>query len=174
MGGEFGSWNEWNHHQSLDWNLLADKGGLNSGVQKLTKKLNQLYQSEPALHELDCVEEGFQWLIQDDREQSVLAFVRYDKGGQPLVILHNMTPEVHHDYQLGVPVSGRYKVLLNSDARYLWRERCSGWQRVESPETGITWSRVQFESDLATSGFSDSEASLNGVTGHGGSFTQRL
>lgn len=115
MGGEYGADKEWNHHQSLDWHLLEDSESLHSGTQRLMKKLNKVYQSTPALYERDFTEEGFQWLVQDDRAQSILAFARYDSDGNPVIVINNFTPVVRHDYCLGVPAEGRYKLLLNTD-----------------------------------------------------------
>ena len=115
MGCELGSWKEWNHHQSLDWHLLDDESSPHRGIQTLVKALNELYQKEPALHERDVSHEGFQWLVHDDYQQSVLAFARYDNEGQPIVVINNMTPVVRNDYTVGVPRSGEYHVLLNTD-----------------------------------------------------------
>ncbi|WP_079253636.1 1,4-alpha-glucan branching protein GlgB [Endozoicomonas arenosclerae] len=119
MGGEFGTWNEWNHHKSLDWPLIDDSDSLNAGIQKLTRKLNKLYQTQTELYELDCSEAGFQWLVSDDQDQSVLAYARFDKEQRPVITVLNMTPAVRHEYLLGVPVKGKYKVLLNTDAKEL-------------------------------------------------------
>ena len=116
MGSELGPWQEWNHNQSLDWHLLDNPESFHAGTQKLMKKLNHLYRANPALYEQDFTHEGFQWLVSDDHQQSVLAFVRYDKAGNPLVIINNLTPVVRQDYCIGVPTAGSYKLLLNTDA----------------------------------------------------------
>ena len=115
MGCEFGCWHEWNLAKSLDWHLLDDKSSFNSGVQRLVKKLNQLYSKYPPLHQLDCEEKGFLWLVNGDRDQSVFAFARYDDDQSPVIVVCNLTPEVRYDYVVGVPLAGRYKVLLNTD-----------------------------------------------------------
>lgn len=115
MGCEFGSWKEWNHHQSLDWHLVEDKNSPHTGVQNLVRSLNKLYQAEPSLHERDVCSKGFEWLVHDDNQQSVLAYVRYCNDEHPIVIVNNLTPVVRADYCVGVPASGNYKLLLNSD-----------------------------------------------------------
>ena len=116
MGGEFGSWKEWNHHQSLDWHLLDDTNNLHSGCQRLIKTLNKLYKTTPALYEQDSIPEGFQWLVADDSQQSVLAFARYDTKGDSVIVINNFTPVVREDYMVGVPAAKTYKLLLNTDA----------------------------------------------------------
>jgi 1,4-alpha-glucan branching enzyme len=70
MGGEFGQWNEWYHETSLDWNLLEYPS--HSGVQRWVTDLNQLYKNEPALHELDFDQAGFEWIDCNDSQQSTL------------------------------------------------------------------------------------------------------
>ena len=114
MGCEFGQWREWNHDQPLDWYLLQYPE--HAAVQALLRELNQLYRHEPALHQLDESEAGFQWLIGDDARNSVFAWVRHAPGHQPLLVVHNFTPLVHAAYRVGVSHTGRWDVVLNTDA----------------------------------------------------------
>ncbi len=78
MGGEFGQENEWNHDQSLDWHLLEQPE--HEGVRTLIGDLNRIYRALPALHQRDCVPEGFEWLIGDDADDSVVAFAAPGRG----------------------------------------------------------------------------------------------
>jgi 1,4-alpha-glucan branching enzyme len=115
MGGEFGQVREWNHDRSLDWHLLAESE--HRGVQSLVRDLNRLYRSTPALHQLDCEADGFEWVISDDAEQSVLAFLRKPRDGSaPVLVVCNFTPVLRHGYRLGVNVAKRWRELLNTDA----------------------------------------------------------
>ena len=52
-----------------------------AGIQALVRDLNGLYRSLPALHELDCDPAGFEWIVVDDWQQSVFAWMR--KGRDP-------------------------------------------------------------------------------------------
>ncbi len=113
MGCEFGQWREWNHDQQLDWYLLQYPE--HGAVQALLGELNRLYREEVALHQWDERPEGFQWLIGDDAHNSVFAWLRHGEGGQPLLVVHNCTPQVRHDYRVGVPRAGAWQVLLNTD-----------------------------------------------------------
>ncbi|WP_374301915.1 1,4-alpha-glucan branching protein GlgB, partial [Paracoccus sp. (in: a-proteobacteria)] len=115
MGGEFAQDREWNHDQSLDWHLLDDP--LNAGMQRLVRDLNGLYRDQPALHRLDCDPEGFEWIDASDAEQSVLVYMRKsDDGSPPVVILCNLTPQVHREYRIGLPRPGGWREVLNTDA----------------------------------------------------------
>ncbi|VEF11343.1 glycogen branching enzyme [Pseudomonas fluorescens] len=114
MGCEFGQWREWNHDQQLDWYLLQYSE--HKGVQKLIGDLNRLYREEPALHDQDDAPQGFQWLIGDDAINSVYAWLRWSKEGKPVLVVANFTPVPRQAYRVGVPFSGRWTELLNSDA----------------------------------------------------------
>jgi len=115
MGQEFGQLREWDFAGELDWALAEDP--LHSGLRQCVRDLNRLYRETPALHARDCEPEGFQWIVVDDAAQSVLAWLR--RGGPddaPVVIVCNFTPVVRHDYQVGLPLPGRWRELLNTDA----------------------------------------------------------
>ena len=114
MGCEFGQWREWNHDQQLDWYLLQYPE--HKGVQKLVGDLNRLYRDYPALHDQDDVPQGFQWLIGDDATNSVFAWLRWSKDGQPLLVVANFTPVPREGYRIGVPSAGTWQEVLNSDA----------------------------------------------------------
>lgn len=115
MGGEFGQWKEWNHAESLDWNLLEYP--LHSGLQKWVSDLNQIYRRESALYELDSDPSGFEWGDCQDWEQSILSFLRKSKDGKRLTaVVCNFTPVPRIGYRIGVPLSGMWKEVLNSDA----------------------------------------------------------
>ena len=117
MGGELGVEREWHHEATLDWSLLKDP--LNAGLRRWVADLNRVYRSHPALFEIDFSEAGFRWLVRDDAQHGVVAFLRqgHDEAHPVLVVL-NLTPEVRHGYRLGVPLPGHWRELLNSDASH--------------------------------------------------------
>ncbi len=114
MGCEFGQWREWSHDRELDWHLLEEAD--HRGAQQLVRDLNRLYSQEPALHELDSDPQGFQWLIGDDRANSVFAWLRKSSTGHPLLVVGNFTPVVRENYRIGVTEEGRWLEIFNSDA----------------------------------------------------------
>jgi 1,4-alpha-glucan branching enzyme len=115
MGGEFAQEREWNHDVSLDWHLLADP--LHRGVQMAVRDLNRLYRALPALHQLDCEPEGFQWILAGDAEQSTLAYLRRARDPHEMaVVVCNFTPVPRRDFLVGVPRGGRWHERFNSDA----------------------------------------------------------
>ncbi len=117
MGCEFAQAREWNHDQSLDWHLLDDPR--HAGVQRLVRDLNRLYRSTPALHQLDFVPAGFEWMDHQDAAHSVLGFVR--RGADPgsfILVVCNFTPTVQTAYRVGVPQPGDYRERLNTDSAH--------------------------------------------------------
>jgi 1,4-alpha-glucan branching enzyme len=114
MGGEFGQRNEWNHDTSLDWQLL--KLPRHDSLRRLVQHLNYIYKSEPALWQLDDTYEGFDWIDLHDADNSVVSFLRKSREGDIIAFVVNATPVVRYNYRLGVPKSGFYRELINTDA----------------------------------------------------------
>ncbi|MCX2719973.1 1,4-alpha-glucan branching protein GlgB [Lentiprolixibacter aurantiacus] len=116
MGAEFGQSSEWNFQQSLDWHLL--QYDFHSGVQKMVKDLNRIYQTYPALYEKQFSPEGFHWIDYGDAENSVLSYIR--KGHDPkndLIVVCNFTPVPRENYRIGVPKTKGLKEIFNSDSK---------------------------------------------------------
>jgi 1,4-alpha-glucan branching enzyme len=115
MGSEFGQEREWSHDHSLDWHLLENPK--HAGIQTLIRDLNKLYRDVPALHELDCDHNGFEWLVMHDADRSVFAWLRkgHDTLDRCLVVV-NFTPQVYRDYRVRVPFAGTWREVLNTDA----------------------------------------------------------
>jgi 1,4-alpha-glucan branching enzyme len=115
MGQEFGQRQEWNFAWQLDWHALEQP--LHQGVLACVRDLNALYRREPALHANDCEAAGFRWIVVDDAEQSVLAWLRLGRASDPpVVVVSNFTPVPRLDYRIGVPAAGDWSEILNTDA----------------------------------------------------------
>jgi 1,4-alpha-glucan branching enzyme len=115
MGQEFGQTREWTETGPLEWWLTQYP--VHEGLRRLVGDLNRLYRAIPALHARDCEAEGFQWLVVDDQDQSVFAWLR--RGGPddaPVAIVVNFTPIPRPFYQIGLPSAGRWREILNSDS----------------------------------------------------------
>ncbi|MCI3208081.1 MULTISPECIES: 1,4-alpha-glucan branching protein GlgB [Pandoraea] len=120
MGGEFAQRSEWNHDVPLPWSQLDDPAC--RGVQRWVRDLNRCYRDRTALHRLDVDTSGFAWVIGNDRDNSVLAYLRFGASREGLrpddvcLVVVNLTPIPRHDYRIGVPMSGGWREVLNSDA----------------------------------------------------------
>ena len=117
MGGEFGQWNEWNYDESLQWHLLQWES--HKGLQRMVADIHALYRREPALHEVDFEDHGFEWIDCHNYESSTLAYIRKAKDPHDyLVVACNFTPVVREGYRLGVPQGGWYEEIFNSDSEH--------------------------------------------------------
>ncbi|MCD1263005.1 1,4-alpha-glucan branching enzyme [Shinella sumterensis] len=114
MGQEFAQWQEWSEERALDWNLLEYP--LHEGMRRLVRDLNGTYRRKAALHARDCEGDGFEWLIADDRENSVFAWLRKAPGEKPIAIVTNFTPVYRENYGVPLPAEGRWREILNTDA----------------------------------------------------------
>jgi 1,4-alpha-glucan branching enzyme len=114
MGGEFAQHREWNHDAGLDWFLLDN--AMNRGMQSLLCDLNAAYRTIPALHTKDAEPAGFAWVIMDDAEQSVYAYLRLGREGEaPALVVCNFTPMPRYLYRVGVPSAGFWREAVNTD-----------------------------------------------------------
>ncbi|RUT80780.1 1,4-alpha-glucan branching enzyme, partial [Mesorhizobium sp. USDA-HM6] len=80
------------------------------------RDLNYLYRSRPALHARDCEPEGFSWLIVDDSENSVFAWLRSAPDGNPIAVISNFTPVPRENYRVPLPKAGKWREIINTDA----------------------------------------------------------
>jgi 1,4-alpha-glucan branching enzyme len=71
------------------------------------------------LHEVDFEDAGFEWVISDDADHSVIAFLRKSRDGRSMVlVVCNFTPVLRERYRVGVPRHGHWREILNSDAQH--------------------------------------------------------
>lgn len=113
MGTEFAQEIEWNYERELDWALLGDEG--HAQMQQFSKDLNHFYLENAPLWEIDFSWEGFSWISNDDYTQSVIAFRRFDKDGNELIVVCNFLPVLRENYRIGVPCAGVYEEVFSSD-----------------------------------------------------------
>ena len=113
MGCEFGQVGEWSQENGLEWHLLDHARHV--GVSKSIERMNKVYRERPALWERDDDPAGFQWLISDDSEGNVFAWVRWDHAGNPLISITNFAPVARNNYRLPLPIAGTWDEVFNSD-----------------------------------------------------------
>ncbi|MBP1886726.1 1,4-alpha-glucan branching protein GlgB [Sinorhizobium mexicanum] len=115
MGGELAQEGEWSHDGSVHWDLLDRPD--HAGILQLIRDLNRLYNREPALQFSDLEPGGFEWAVADDAENSIYGMLRSPQDRSSyILIISNFTPVPRHDYRVGVPMEGRFEVVLNTDA----------------------------------------------------------
>ncbi len=112
MGSEFGQFIEWNYKQPLDWLLLGYDA--HRQLKSYVAALNKFYADNAPFWEVDYSWEGFNWIVSDDRDNSVVAYLRRDKSGNEIISLCNFTNVTRQKYRIGVPKEGTYRVVFSS------------------------------------------------------------
>lgn len=115
MGQDIGEYDEWNEERAVEWNLLetAEHKKLN----KLVADLNKLYTTLPAMYQKDDSWEGFEWINCITPQACMLSYLRKaEKIEDTLVVVANFA-NVKQEFTVGVPYEGKYKEILNTDAR---------------------------------------------------------
>ncbi|MHB1254439.1 MAG: 1,4-alpha-glucan branching protein GlgB [Candidatus Humimicrobiaceae bacterium] len=139
MGDEFGQINEWNHETGINWDLLNDK--MHNGVFVMVKDLNNLYKKESALYLSDFDYKRFEWIDNNDYQNSILSFLRIFKDLQGdkqiinyILICCNFTPVPRYNYRIGVPESGEWIEIFNSDSEIYGGSGHGNFGKVTSQE----------------------------------------
>jgi 1,4-alpha-glucan branching enzyme len=144
MGSEFGQWEEWGSGHALNWQTAGEPA--HRGLQQLVADLNRIYRDMPALHERDFSQQGFQWIDPHDSDQSVLSFVRWSESQHVICIL-NFTPVPRMRYRIGVPESGSYSEILNTDSSYYGGSNAGNEGELHT--SGVSWTGMPDSLELS-------------------------
>lgn len=116
MGSEWGQFLEWKFDEGLEWNDLNDP--LNHSMQRFTSELNDFYKNQTALWELEDSYDTIEIIDADNTSESILSFMRKGKRKKDfLIVILNMTPIERNDFHIGVPYSGTYKEVWNTEMK---------------------------------------------------------
>ncbi|SCX00014.1 1,4-alpha-glucan branching protein GlgB [Mycolicibacterium fluoranthenivorans] len=115
MGQEFGQRAEWSEERGLDWYQLGEQS-FSTGIQQLVADINGLYRSRRALWSRDTVPDGYSWIDANDSANNVLSFLRFGDDGSVLACVFNFSGSEHAQYRLGLPHTGTWREVLNTDA----------------------------------------------------------
>ena len=129
MGVELAQWNEWSESRELDWMLLTYPK--HDSHKHFVMELNKAYKKYRPLYQNDGSWEGFKWLLADESHSSVLAFERYDKKGNAVLVVINFSIYDYQKYGFNMD-KGTYQLILNSD------EFKFGGRGVEVAQTVVT------------------------------------
>lgn len=114
MGQEIGQTSEWNEDKEVLWELLEYPP--HKQLQHYVKDLNQFYKDSPALWELDCEPEGFEWINCHSYEENIVAFLRKGEEEEDVcMVVCNFTPVAYKDFHMGIPYPAKLHLIFNSD-----------------------------------------------------------
>ena len=115
MGQDIAEFKEFDETRETEWGLLSYEP--HKGVHQLVKDLNALYKEKPALYAMDTKPEGFEWINCISPEKCMVSFLRKtDKIKETLVVVANFA-NLEQEFTIGVPYEGKYKEVLNTDAK---------------------------------------------------------
>jgi 1,4-alpha-glucan branching enzyme len=85
-------------------------------MQDFVRQLNQRYRQYPALYQRDGQKDGFVWSEYKMANQGIVAFIRKTNSPHEPIILSvsNFSDQPQHHCVLGVPQSGRWQLILDS------------------------------------------------------------
>ena len=135
MGQDLGEFDEWNEERSVEWNLLEYPG--HRGISNLVKALNGIYHEQKAMYELDDDPEGFEWINNISSNECYLTYARKGKKKEDTLLVIANFSGVEREITTGVPIPGKYKEILNTDAKEFDGEGKINARAISSKE--IEW-----------------------------------
>ena len=115
MGQDIGEYKEFNESREVEWDLLQYEE--HAKLNRLAADMNKLYTSRPALYVKDTSWEGFEWINCITPNACMLSYLRKaDRPEESLVVVANFA-NARQEFRVGVPYEGKYKEILNTDAR---------------------------------------------------------
>ncbi len=133
MGSEIGHGDEWSHEGGVQWWLLDF--ACHAGVQRLVTELNRVYRDTPALWSLDTEPAGFTWIDGGDAAGNTLSFLRHGDDGSVLACLVNFSPTPRPKRRVGLPSTGSWREVLNTDATAYGGSEYAAPKRVRATRT---------------------------------------
>lgn len=113
MGCEIGQFTEWNYKDSVEWFLLDYD--MHAATQRYVAALNHFYLEHDELWQNDYSWDGFTWIDCDNKDESLISYVRRNNKGKELIVVLNFTPVARPCYPIGVKGAGVYTEIFNSD-----------------------------------------------------------
>lgn len=115
MGSEFGHRAEWNETEKLDWEEIGNPA--HRGIQELVRQLNRDYRNDPERGITDSQFSAFRWLINEDPQGTVFAFLRLATDTRSaLICISNFSDIERKGIRIGIPFTCRWKIKLNTSA----------------------------------------------------------
>ena len=112
MGNELAVFREFDEAKDLDWFMLDYP--LHDSFARFFRDLNLIYTKNKAFYANEYDWNYFRWIDADNNAQSIYSYYRQDEK-ECFVVVLNMMPISYEDYEIGVPYSGTYTEIMNSE-----------------------------------------------------------
>ena len=103
---------EFNEALGADWDIM--KYPMHDSFNRYFRDLCQIHKTYKAFYAYDYEQFSFKWIDADNYPQSIYSYVRYDEDYCFLIVL-NMKDTSYTNYRIGVPLSGTYTEMINSE-----------------------------------------------------------
>jgi len=114
MGCEIGQTEEWESRRQPA--LASASYPVHSKLQTMVKELNWLYRREPALHQVGREYSGFEWIDFHDVDSSIISSSGLHAIARISWSFAAIYAGARHNYRVGVPKSGLYREIFNTDS----------------------------------------------------------
>ena len=132
MGQEFAQGREWNFDAGLDWWSLSIGWHRGSGIARSRLQSLLCRRTRAARTRLRSARD-FRWLVVDDADNSVFAWLRFGvDGARPVAVVANFTPVPRAGYRIGLLHPGRWREILNTDGAAYGGSNCGNAGAVEA------------------------------------------
>lgn len=84
-------------------------------VENMLARLNALYKEHDALHQLDSIDSGFEWINDLAADESMISFARKSADEKEILLVVANMAGIERDFDIGVLADGRYTEIFNSD-----------------------------------------------------------
>jgi len=115
MGQDLAEFDEWNEMRSVEWELLQYQE--HRQFHEYIKELLKLYRTHPAFYQSDDHPDGFEWINNISANETIIVFLRKSEDGETMLVVFNFANAAREQYKIGVPYTGKYKEIFNSDAK---------------------------------------------------------
>lgn len=112
LGNDMAMYREFDESRGLDWLLM--KYPLHDSFNRYFRDLCLIYRTYKAFYAYDYDPLSFKWIDADNHRQSIYIYARLDEDFCFIVVL-NMRAHSYTDFKIGVPLSGTYTELINSE-----------------------------------------------------------
>lgn len=147
MGGEIAQFIEWRYDESLEWKLLDFD--MHRKLQGYVKTLNKLYTENKAFWQIENSWDGFEWINDQDADNSVISFARKGKRkSDEVVVCINFTPVERKSYKIGVRGAGEYEVILDSSLSSFGGNKVASKMKYKAQKASVSDMPYSIEADL--------------------------
>ncbi|MCI5839656.1 MAG: 1,4-alpha-glucan branching protein GlgB [Peptoniphilaceae bacterium] len=116
MGNDIAQMDEWMENEFIDWEII--KFPIHDAYHNFVKDINFMYKNNRDFYELDYKRDGFEWVVVNDYDNSVFAYIRKSGEKKHFVVL-NMSNVYIQQYKFIFKENyGLVEIINSLDQKY--------------------------------------------------------